>query len=139
LNGDGEIDYNELMRSVVGEMNPIRKDFVKKAFNKLDKDGSSIIDIRDITSVYNAKNHPDVKTGKKTEQEVLSEFLDTFELHHALKNPQDKDRQISLQEFTEYYTNISSTIENDEYFELMITNAWNLNDKFYSKGWGGEI
>ena len=55
------------MRSVVGEMNPIRKDFVKKAFNKLDKDGSSIIDIRDITSVYNAKNHPDVKTGKKTE------------------------------------------------------------------------
>jgi Ca2+-binding EF-hand superfamily protein len=92
LNGDGEIDYNELMRNVVGEMNPIRKDFVKKAFNKLDKDGSGIIDIRDITGVYNAKSHPDVKSGKKTEQEVLAEFLDTFELHHSLKHPQDKDR-----------------------------------------------
>lgn len=56
-----------------------------------------------------------------------------------MKNPQDKDRKITLQEFLEYYTNISSTIDNDEYFELMITNAWNLNDKTYSKGWGVEI
>lgn len=92
LNGDGEIDYNELMRCVVGEMNPFRKDFVKKAFNKLDRDGSGVIDYKDIKGLYNAKAHPDVKAGKKTEDEVLGEFLDTFELHHALKNPQDKDR-----------------------------------------------
>lgn len=139
LNGDGEIDYNELMRSVIGEMNPIRKDFVKKAFSKLDKDKSGVVDIRDIQGTFNAKLHPDVKAGKKTEDEVLSEFLDTFELHHALKKPGDRDRKITLEEFTEYYTNISSTIDRDDYFELMITNAWNLNDKNYSKGWGGEI
>ena len=80
--------------------------------------------------------HPDVKSGKKTEEEVLSEFLDTFELHHSLKHPEDKDRKINLAEFTEYYTNISSTIDNDQYFELMITNAWNLNDVSYAKGLG---
>ena len=80
--------------------------------------------------------HPDVKSGKKTEEEVLSEFLDTFELHHSLKHPEDKYRKINLAEFTEYYTNISSTIDNDQYFELMITNAWNLNDVSYAKGWG---
>jgi len=139
LNGDGEIDYNELMRSVVGEMSPIRKDLVKKAFNKLDKDASGVIDMKDIQGVYNAKNHPDVKAGKKTEEEVLSEFLDTFELHHSLKNLQEKNRKITLEEFVEYYTNISSTIDRDDYFEMMITNAWNLNDKFYSKGWGSEV
>lgn len=33
--------------------------------------------------VYNAKQHPDVKSGKKNEEEVLGEFLDTFEMHHA--------------------------------------------------------
>lgn len=75
------------MRSVAGEMNPIRKDFVKKAFKRLDKDASGVVDYKDIQGVYNAKQHPDVKSGKKTEQEVLSEFLDTFELHHSLKNP----------------------------------------------------
>ena len=28
--------------------------------------------------------HPDVKSGKKTEDDVLGEFLDTFELHYSL-------------------------------------------------------
>lgn len=34
---------------------------------------------------YNAKHHPDVKTGKRSEDEVLMEFLDTFEQHHAIR------------------------------------------------------
>lgn len=34
--------------------------------------------------LYNAKQHPDVKTGKKTEDDVLMEFLETFEQHHSL-------------------------------------------------------
>jgi hypothetical protein len=32
--------------------------------------------------VYDASRHPDVKTGKKTEDEILIEFLETFEMHH---------------------------------------------------------
>lgn len=139
INGDGDISYDELMRSVAGELNPIRKEFVQRAFKKVDKDNSGILDIKDIQGTYNAKHHPDVKAGKKTEDEVLAEFLDTFEAHHALKNPQDKDRKITLQEFIEYYTNVGATIDNDQYFELMITNAWNLNNASYAKGWGSEI
>lgn len=34
--------------------------------------------------LYNAKQHPDVKTGKKSEDDVLMEFLETFEQHHAI-------------------------------------------------------
>jgi len=34
---------------------------------------------------------------------------------------------ISLDEFIEYYNNISCNIENDNYFDLMITNAWGLS------------
>jgi hypothetical protein len=32
--------------------------------------------------VYNAKFHPDVKSGKRSEDEILGEFLETFETHH---------------------------------------------------------
>jgi hypothetical protein len=32
---------------------------------------------------YNAKAHPDVKNKRRSEEEILSEFLDTFEQHHA--------------------------------------------------------
>lgn len=86
---------------------------VRKAFEKLDKNGNGIIELEDIKGVYNAKFHPEVKAGKKTEDEVLYEFLDTFELHHSIKNPQDKDRKINLKEFIEYYTNVSASIDND--------------------------
>lgn len=127
------------MRSVVGEMNPFRKQLVRKAFEKLDKNSNGLIELDDIKGVYNAKFHPEVKAGKKTEDEVLYEFLDTFELHHSIKNPKDKDRQINMKEFVEYYNNVSASIDNDQYFELMMTNAWNLNNVSYKKGWGAEV
>jgi Ca2+-binding EF-hand superfamily protein len=57
----------------------------KKAFKVLDHDSSGKIDINDIRPSYNAKQHPDVQQGKKTEDEVLAEFLDTFEDHLADK------------------------------------------------------
>lgn len=82
--GSGSIDYDEFVRGVRGAMNPFRVKIVKTAFSKLDKDGSGIIDINDIKGVYNASRHPDVKSGKKTEDEVLGEFIETFETHHNI-------------------------------------------------------
>lgn len=38
------------------------------------------------------------------------------------------DHIVTLEEFEEYYNNISSSIDNDQYFELMINNAWKLNE-----------
>lgn len=82
MNGDGNISYDEFLRQVIGEMNQNRQRLVKRAFEKLDKNGNGIVELDDIRGVYNAKNHPDVKLGKKTEDEVLAEFLDTFETHY---------------------------------------------------------
>ena len=139
VNGDDSVDYNELLRNVAGEMNAFRKGMVKKAFDKLDDNKNGILEVDDVKKFYNAKGHPDVKSKKKTEEEVLSEFLDTFELHHSLKHPDQRDRRITLNEFMEYYNNISCSIDNDQYFELMMKNAWNLDNVSYKKGWGGEI
>ena len=38
-----------------------------RAFKKFDRDGNGYIDMRDIEGVYNAKMHPEVKAGRKTE------------------------------------------------------------------------
>ncbi len=65
-------------------MNDFRKNLVKKAFKKLDANNSGNIDITDLRGVYSAKNHPDVKAGKKTEDEILAEFLDNFEYHFSI-------------------------------------------------------
>jgi len=31
------------------------------------------------------RNHPDVKAKKKTETDVLNEFLETFEMHASMR------------------------------------------------------
>jgi len=45
----------------------------------MDRDGSGNITIDDIKDIYTAAEHPDVIAGKKTEQQILVEFLTNFE------------------------------------------------------------
>jgi|TARA_B110000977_G_C10898183_1_gene424162 hypothetical protein len=110
-------------------MNPMRKKIVQKAYKKLDKDGNGWVDINDIRGVYNATKHPDVLSGKKTEDQILQEFLETFETAHAMRNNDAPNYVVTKEEFEEYYNNISASIDDDAYFELMINNAWKLTDE----------
>jgi Ca2+-binding EF-hand superfamily protein len=81
--GSGEISYDEFLRMIRGEMNPFRKNLAAKAYKMMDSDASGQLDINDIRQGFNAQMSPDVQSGKKTEDEVLAEFLDTFEDHFA--------------------------------------------------------
>ena len=63
----GVIEFDEFVRAIRGPMNPNRKKVVAQCFKKLDKDGSGWIDLSDIRGVYKADRHPDVLSGKKTE------------------------------------------------------------------------
>lgn len=65
-------------------MNEKRRTIVTLAFKRFDRDGNGFINIEDLKGRYNASNHPDVKLGKKTQEDILYEFLDTFEQHYAL-------------------------------------------------------
>jgi len=136
----GKIDYEEFLRGVRGEMNQFRVNFCKKAFAIMDKDRSGVLNIEDIKQSYNAKMHPDVKSGKKTEDDILMEFLDTFEMHYSLNHEGSRDGNISMDEWIEYYNNVSMSIDDDKYFEVMMNSAWNLdNSRVTKKGWGGEF
>jgi len=83
-----------------------------------------------------------VKAGKRTEDEILGEFLDTFEDHFndVKGNPDSRDGTISHQEWCEYYNNVSMSIDRDDYFTLMMNNTWNMDgSRVTKKGWGGEV
>jgi hypothetical protein len=44
-----------------------------------------------------------------------------------------------LDEWIEYYNNVSMSIDDDKYFELMMNSAWNLDgSRVTKKGWAGE-
>jgi Ca2+-binding EF-hand superfamily protein len=134
---DGHIDYNEFLVAIRGPINDFRKKFVQLAFKRLDKNGDGEIHMDEIKGVYNAKMHPDVRSGKRSEDEILAEFLETFDIHHANHTGDHKlqDPIITFDEFLEYYSNVSASIDDDKYWELMMTNAWNLNNVTTAKAW----
>lgn len=97
VDGSGLLSIDEVLRGIRGPMNQFRTSLVKTAFNILDKNGDGVLQISDIKGTYNAKNHPDVKSGKKTEDEILGEFLETFETHHNLRvSSHSKSRTIKF-------------------------------------------
>jgi len=141
VDSSGTISYDEFIRAVRGPMNMARKKKVSQAFKKLDKDGNGWIDINDVRGVYNARKHPDVLSGKKTEDNILQEFLETFETAHNMRNNDAPNYVVTKDEFDEYYNMISASIDDDMYFTLMIDQAWKLSEdsrKGDKKGWGSE-
>jgi Ca2+-binding EF-hand superfamily protein len=74
----GGIDFNEFVRVIVGEMSPFRQNLVEKAFRTLDVNQDGEISLEEFCKRYNAQSHPDVRHGRRTEEEVLVEFMETF-------------------------------------------------------------
>jgi Ca2+-binding EF-hand superfamily protein len=138
----GSVDYNEFLRAIRGPMNKRRQQKVMQAFKKLDKDGSGWIDINDLRGVYTADRHPEVLQGKKTEDDILNEFLETFEVAHSIREQATPDHVVTVEEFMEYYNNVSSSIDDDDYFVLMMDNAWKLTEEsrrgMGTKGWSSN-
>ena len=131
-------------------MNKTRLDLVNRAFDKIDRNGNGALEIDDIVGTFDPSRHPAVRykfnstsqvlEGRKTEEMVLGEFLETFETHHNLNPGAQNDQIVTREEWIEYYTNISASIDDDEYFTVMINNSWNLSGSAstyqeYEKGW----
>jgi hypothetical protein len=98
------------------------------------------LELADIRDLYNAEKHPDVMQGKRTSDQVLIEFLETFETQLDLIQGKERDGRVTLEEFAEYYRNVSCSIDDDDYFVLVINNSWNVNGnadsyKKFNKGW----
>ncbi|RHY28591.1 hypothetical protein DYB32_005858 [Aphanomyces invadans] len=124
----GQISYDEFLVGIRGELNDRRQQLVLLAFAVVDADGNGILELDDIIAKYNADKHPDVISGKRTKHDVFREFLDTFD-------GGEKDGKVHPSEFLRYYANLSASIDDDDYFELMIRNAWHISG---GEGWSAN-
>lgn len=118
-NKDGKISFDEFLRAVRGDLNKRRIEMVHMAYNVLDKSGDGLVTLSDIMDIYDVSFHPDFQSGRKTKEEVLKEFMQVWETHR-------KDGIVTKEEFEDYYKDISASIDDDDYFELMIRNAWHI-------------
>ena len=118
--GDGNINFDEFLAGIRGRMNAHRQETTDRAFAKFDKDGNGYIDSDDLKGVYNCSHHPKVRSGEMTENDVFREFL----AHFGDKNG---DGKVSKAEWNDYYSAVSSNIDNDEHFIQLIKTAWKLD------------
>lgn len=56
-----------------------------KAFNKFDKNGSKVANINDLKNGYDVSKHPDVIAKRKTKDQIIKEFMLTFEASQAVR------------------------------------------------------
>lgn len=117
--GSGTISFDEMLRALRGELNESRLGWIRKAYNKLDvtKDGKVTLD--DIARIYDVSKHPDVIGGKMTAEQAYKQFM-------SLWDTQVADGIVTFDEFCDYYRDVSASIDTDEYFGVMMTNAWKL-------------
>jgi hypothetical protein len=85
----------------------------------MDKDGSGNITISDISGIYDVSQNADFITGKKSREEILSDFLTGFEGVRG-----NMDAKITWEEFLDYYSDLSMSIPDDTYFVRMMESVW---------------
>ena len=100
-------------------MNAQRQAVVDAAFEKFDSDGSGVVTASDLKPCYSVAQHPKVMSGVITEDEAILEFLQNF-------GDKNNDGKITKTEWNDYYAAVSSSIDNDDHFCNIMSNAWKL-------------
>ena len=80
--------------------------------------------IGDIAGIYDVSMNPEFLEGRKTRDEILTDFLSNFE---GAKG--NHDGIVTTQEFIDYYTDLSMSTPSDEYFVRMMESTWQVPEE----------
>ena len=116
---DGNVNFDEFLVMMRGSLNATRQAVVDAAFCKFDADGSGCVTASYLRVCYSCNSHPKVISGEITEDEAFLEFLANF-------GDKNNDGKITTTEWNDYYAAVSSSIDNDDHFVMLMTNAWKL-------------
>ena len=146
--GSGYIDYGEFIGGILGDLSKFRKDILKQVFDKIDKNETGTITVGQLREAYNPKEHPLVRQGKRSEDEILGDFIDSLEYHFSLLNEKNdeenvdvNDIKIDFDDFCDFYKTISVSVEDDKYFEIMVMSEWGLKKDgrtLYQRTWNQQ-
>ena len=127
-NETGRIDYDEFIRAIRGQMSENRKQLIENVFNTFNLNKNGYIHLNNLSRLFNAMGHPDVINGKKNENEIYKEFIDTFEGNHTYLNGDEAQfGNVDIDEFLDYYDSVSMFILKDADFANVIKGVW-LNE-----------
>ncbi|CAK8696234.1 unnamed protein product [Clavelina lepadiformis] len=116
----GKINIDEFLVKLRPPLSISRQTVIQKAFQRADRTGDGVITTDDLRGVYNVKQHPKYLNGEWSEDQIFRKFLENFE------TPDDPDGVVTYDEFYDYYVGVSSSIDNDAYFDVMMRKEWQI-------------
>ena len=129
-NGDGTMSYDEFLTNVRGILNPTRGKAIRAAFQNLADRCGGRFTVDYVKKIYNASRHLDVIQSKRTEDNVLVEFIETFDAHHNLGG---EDPYVTADEWEDYFHSLSAVSDNEQYFLNNLTNVFGIKADSPSK------
>ena len=130
-NQTGVINYDILLNNLIGQMSEKRLSSVQKVFNIFNKNENGEVLMSEIKQKYNPSRHPDVVNEKKNKEEVYGEFLDKLEIFREYNDnlKGSFSTTMNFNEFAKFYNEISMNIKDDNLFDYLLNNCWDM-DKF---------
>lgn len=123
FSSNGYLNFNEFIRNFKRELNEAKLVAVERAFSNLDIDQNEKVPIDNIKMFYNSQNHPDVLSGKKTEDELALEFIDCFDINY-LDLMKEESGFVNFEIFANFYEYVAFIYENDNEFENVVSATW---------------
>jgi len=121
-----KINLQKFLRALHGPISPQRFALIEDAYIVLGgdpKSEDSEVNPSALKQNFCAEGHPLVVKGEMDPGVVLGEFLDTFSLlAHVLGGCQTG--AVTFPDFLAYYDLVSSTIDSDALFELLMSRLW---------------
>ena len=117
--GNGVISFDEFLRALRDDLSPARREIIAQAYSKLDANCDGTVTFSDIRELYDASSHPDVLAGRLSSDEALRDFMSVWNRHVP-------DDVITFDEFLDYYTDVSCSVDTDGEFLQIVRNAWRL-------------
>lgn len=122
-NNDGTMSYDEFLFQIRGSLSKERAQVIKEVYQNLTGRCGGIFSADYAKKAFNPTRHSDVIQGFRTADNVLVEFIETFEAHHNLG---DGDPNVPVEEWVDYFHSVSATEENDQKFATNLRNTWGV-------------
>ena len=138
----GQINYDEFIRTLIGQISPRRDYLIKSIFN-LVSNGRNELSINDLKKNYNSSRDPEWVARKKTREQVIADFVELLEifLEYNSKMSKSTPGYMNFEDFYKFYSQISMGISDNNYFEYLVNNVWNLDggsaSNYYNYGNNG--
>lgn len=127
----GKIHLQRFLRMLHGSLSHQRYDIIEKAFRACGGDPEhedSAVNPAELKQVFTPEGHPLVVKREVDPGLLLADFLDTFSLLAHVRGG-CQNGMVAFTDFLAYYDLVSSTIESDAYFDLLMHRLWPVGEE----------